>query len=74
MLSQSFWRAKLVNSNNSLACLTVSRKSLLRIKLMKEWLFQFLGSLVIEEATDAKISSEKASVNPPFRVKNFRET
>jgi len=73
MLSQSSWRAKLVNSNNSLACLTVSRKSSLRIRKMKRWLFQLLDSLVIEEEIDVKISSEKASANHPFRVKNFRE-
>jgi hypothetical protein len=56
-----------------LACLTVSRKSSLRIKTMKRWLFQFLDSQVTEEEIDVKISSEKASANRPFRVKNFRE-
>jgi hypothetical protein len=73
MLNQSSWRAKLVNSNNSLAYLTVSRKFSLRTSTMKRWSFQSLDLQVTEEEIDVKISSEKASVNLLFRVKNFRE-
>tara|TARA_B110001450_G_scaffold108074_1_gene102259 strand:- start:134 stop:358 length:225 start_codon:yes stop_codon:yes gene_type:complete len=73
MSSQSFWRARLVNSNHSLAYLTVSRKSSPRTNKMKKWSFQSLDLQVTEEEIDVKISSEKASVNLLFRVKNFRE-
>ena len=73
MLNQSSWRAKLVNSNNSLAYLTVSRKCSPKTSTMKRWSFQSLDLQVTEEEIDVKISSEKASVNLLFRVKSFRE-
>jgi len=73
MSNQNFLKAKSA-PNKTLQCsLTVSRKFSQLIERMPKWSFQSLVMQDIEEVTDHKTSSERASENNLYKLKSCKE-